>query len=167
MGFPKKIKKDIKLTQDKILFERREELVDFIKEDGTYLPKSILHEDLDLGMLEFVKNELGTVVSGKKIPTIDLIITTQNWAQFAETWDFTDLDENINPPFVTTVRNPDVKFGTNPSLKYNIPNKKMFYYAKVPTWDGNRKGMDIYKIPQPVPVDITYNVKIFCNRMIN
>jgi hypothetical protein len=25
--------------------------------------------------------------------------------------------------------------------------------------------MDIYKIPQPVPVDITYNVKIFCNRM--
>jgi hypothetical protein len=165
MGFPKKIKKDIKLTEDKILFERRQELVDFIKEDGTYLPKSILHEDLDLGMLEFVKNELGTVVSGKKIPTIDLIITTQNWAQFAETWDFTDLDENINPPFVTTVRNPDVKFGSNPALKYNIPNKKMFYYAKVPTWDGNRKGMDIYKIPQPIPVDITYNVKIFCNRM--
>jgi hypothetical protein len=25
--------------------------------------------------------------------------------------------------------------------------------------------MDIYKIPQPVPVDITYQVKIVCNRM--
>ncbi len=25
--------------------------------------------------------------------------------------------------------------------------------------------MDIYKIPQPVPVDITYNVKIFCTKM--
>jgi hypothetical protein len=25
--------------------------------------------------------------------------------------------------------------------------------------------MDIYKIPQPVPVDITYQVKILCNRM--
>ena len=25
--------------------------------------------------------------------------------------------------------------------------------------------MDIYKIPQPVPVDITYSVKIICNRM--
>jgi hypothetical protein len=26
-------------------------------------------------------------------------------------------------------------------------------------------GADVYKIPQPVPVDITYNVKIICNRM--
>ena len=25
--------------------------------------------------------------------------------------------------------------------------------------------MDIYKIPQPIPVDITYNVKIFCTKM--
>lgn len=25
--------------------------------------------------------------------------------------------------------------------------------------------MDIYKIPQPIPVDITYDVKIVCNRM--
>ena len=25
--------------------------------------------------------------------------------------------------------------------------------------------MDVYKIPQPVPVDITYSVKIICNRM--
>jgi hypothetical protein len=25
--------------------------------------------------------------------------------------------------------------------------------------------MDIYKIPQPVPVDITYNIKIFCTKM--
>ena len=25
--------------------------------------------------------------------------------------------------------------------------------------------MDLYKIPQPVPIDITYNIKIVCNRM--
>jgi hypothetical protein len=36
---------------------------------------------------------------------------------------------------------------------------------KVPTWDGNRKGMDIYKIPQPVPIDLVYEVRLFCNRM--
>ena len=48
---------------------------------------------------------------------------------------------------------------------WNIPNRKEFYYAAVPTWNGNIKGMDIYKIPQPIPVDITYNVKIICNRM--
>jgi hypothetical protein len=71
----------------------------------------------------------------------------------------------VSPPFITVVRNPEVKFGTNPATIYNIPNRKQYFYAQVPTWDGNRNGMDIYKIPQPVPVDITYSVKIICNRM--
>jgi hypothetical protein len=31
--------------------------------------------------------------------------------------------------------------------------------------NGNEQGMDIYTIPQPVPVDINYSVKIICNRM--
>jgi hypothetical protein len=76
-----------------------------------------------------------------------------------------DLDRNVSPPFITTVRNPEVKYGSNPSLLYTIPNRKQYYYATVPTWDGQRKGLDIYTIPQPVPVDITYSVKFVCNRM--
>ena len=165
MGLPNKIKKTIPLTFPKTHFPRREQLLEKINKDGTYLPKSILHADLDGGMLNFVQNELQTVVDGKVIPTVDIIITTQNWSQFTETWNFQDLDSNVSPPFITIVRNPEVKFGTNPALLYNIPNRKQYYYAQVPTWDGNRNGMDIYKIPQPVPVDITYSVKIICNRM--
>lgn len=165
MAFPKKIKKDLKLTPDKILMDRREELLEYIQQDGTYLPKSVLHADLDRGMLDFVRDGLEMVADGKKVNPIDIITTTQNWSQFTETWNFQDLDKNIKPPFIATVRQPDVKYGSNPSLQYTIPNRKQFYYAKVPTWDGQRKGMDIYKIPQPVPVDITYNVKIFCTKM--
>jgi hypothetical protein len=116
-------------------------------------------------MLEFVKEELRTVVSGKVVPTVDVLITTQNWSQFTETWNFVDSDFNVSPPFITTVRNPEVKYGSNPALLYTIPNRKQYYYATVPTWDGQRKGMDIYTIPQPVPVDITYSVKFICNRM--
>jgi len=78
---------------------------------------------------------------------------------------FVDLDYNPSPPFITVVRSPEVKFGTNPALQYTIPNRKQFYYASVPTWNGNEQGMDIYTIPQPVPVDINYSVKIICNRM--
>lgn len=96
---------------------------------------------------------------------MDIIITTQNWTQYLETWKFVDLDYNPNPPFVTLVRSPEVKFGSNPATYYNIPNRKQFYYASVPTWDGNMQGMDIYTIPQPVPVDINYSLKIICNRM--
>ena len=165
MAFPKKIKKDLKLTPDKILLERRKELLEYIQEDGTYLPKSVLHADLDRGMLDFVRDDLEMIADGEKVNPIDIITTTQNWSQFTETWNFQDLDKNIKPPFIATVRQPDVKYGSNPSLQYTIPNRKQFYYAKVPTWDGQRKGMDIYKIPQPVPVDITFNVKIFCTKM--
>jgi hypothetical protein len=165
MGLPKKIKKDLKLTPEKILLERREELLDYINEDGTYLPKSILHADLDRGFLDFVKNVLRTVVEGKEVPMIDVIITTQNWAQFTETWKFQNMDDNPEPPFITVVRKKETKFGTNPALKYNIPNRKQYFYAAVPTWTGTRKGVDIYTIPQPIPIDINYSIKIVCNRM--
>ena len=165
MGLPSKIKKNIPLTESKTLLPRRHELLDKINKDGTYLPKSLLHADLDGGMLDFVKNELKTVVEGKTIPTVDIIVTTQNWTQFTETWNFQNIDKNTEPPFITTIRTPEVKFGTNPSLLYNIPNRRQYFYTQVPTWDGERNGMDIYTIPQPVPVDITYTVKIICNRM--
>jgi hypothetical protein len=84
MPFPKQIKKQIDLVPQKELLARREQLLDYITRDGTYLPKSVLHADLDRGMLDFVKNDLKTVTSGKIVPTVDIMITTQNWAQFTE-----------------------------------------------------------------------------------
>jgi hypothetical protein len=165
MAYPKQIKKTLPLKPQKELLARREQLLDYITRDGTYLPKSVLHADLDRGMLDFCKDKLQTVTSGKVVPFIDIIITTQNWAQFTETWNFSDLDKNVEVPFMTVVRNPEVKYGSNPALIYNIPNRRQYYFATVPTWDGQRKGVDIYTIPQPVPVDITYSLKIMCNRM--
>jgi hypothetical protein len=163
--FKKQVKPDINLVPPKTLSARREQLLQFINEDGTYLPQSVLHADLDGGMLEFVQNSLKTTVSGKDINVVDKIITNQRWSQFTETWNFVDQDFNVQLPFITVVRQPEVKYGSNPSLQYTIPVRKQFYYAKVPTWNGNQKGYDIYTIPQPVPVDINYSVKILCNRM--
>ena len=165
MGFPKQIKKNIDLTPYRTLYPRRVELLDKINEHGTFLPKSILHADLDGGFLNFVKNDLRVVTEGNVIPTTDILITTQNWAQFTQTWNFQDLDKNVSPPFITVVRNPEIKYGSLPSLQWTIPNRKQFYYASVPSFDGDRINLDVYKIPQPVPVDIKYSVKIICNRM--
>jgi hypothetical protein len=165
MPLPKQVKPTLPLVPQKTLSARREQLLEFINKDGTYLPKSVLHADLDRGMLDFVKGDLEVISAGKIVPMVDIIITTQNWTQYVETALFVDLDYNPSPPFITVVRSPEVKFGTNPSLQYTIPNRKQFYYASVPTWNGNEQGMDIYTIPQPVPVDINYSVKIICNRM--
>jgi len=165
MPLPKQVKPTLPLVPKKTLSARREQLLEYINKDGTYLPKSVLHADLDRGMLDFVKGDLEVVTAGKVVPMVDIIITTQNWSQYVETALFVDLDYNPSPPFITVVRSPEVKFGTNPALQYTIPNRKQFYYASVPTWNGNEQGMDIYTIPQPVPVDINYSVKIICNRM--
>jgi hypothetical protein len=166
MGLPKKsVKPFIPLNYPKTLLPRREEIKDMITKDGTYLPKSLLHADLDGGFLDFVKGTLKISSEGKTIPVVDILVTTQNWSQFVQTWDIQNIDKNIEPPFITVIRNPEVKYGNNPAVMYNIPNRRMYYYMEVPTWDGNRVGADIYKIPQPVPVDIKYTVAIVCNRM--
>jgi len=165
MALPKKVvKPTLPLKNQKILYGRREELLSYITKDGTYLPKSVLHDDLDRGMLDFVKNTLEMTTSGARVPVVDIIITSQNWAQFTETWNFRDLDNNVDLPFITVIRQPEVKYGSNPTI-YTIPDRKQFLFAVVPTWDGNRRGADVYTIPQPIPVDITYQVKIMCNRM--
>ena len=164
MGLPKKIKKHIPLEFGVSPLERRQQLADMIGEHGTFLPKGLLHADLDKGFLEFVKDNLTISIDGKKISIVDILITTQNWSQFTETWNFQNIDKNAEPPFVTVVRQPEVKFG-DPQIKYNIPNRRLYHYAQVPTWDGQRHGMDIYKIPQPVPIQINYTVVIICNRM--
>ena len=165
MALPKKIIPTLPLVEPKFGPARRQELLDKINEDGTYLPKSILHADLDRGFLDFVKDELQIISEGKIVPTLDLIITTQNWAQFTQTWDTQDLDKNVSLPFVTVVRVPEVQFGQTYGGMFNIPNRRQYQYVAVPTWDGTRKGVDVYSIPQPVPIDITYNVYIICNRM--
>jgi len=145
--------------------KRRKQLAEFISEDGTFLPKSVLHADLDLGLLDFVKDRLVFSIDGKPISFVDQILTIQRWGEFTETWSFSDKDLNPEIPFLVAVRDPAVQYGSNPALTYTIPDRRTFHYAKVPTWDGQRKGMDIYKIPQPVPVDIIYDLKIVCNRM--
>ena len=99
MALPRNIvKPTLPLVPKKVLSERREQLLEYINKDGTYLPKSVLHADLDKGMLNFVKEDLEVVSAGKIVPMLDIIITTQNWSQYTETALFTDLDNNPSPP---------------------------------------------------------------------
>ena len=169
MAFPKR-KNNIEIYGDKPYFlgkdiqNRRQALLDRITKSDTYLPDSILHDDLDLGMLDFIKNSFVVVSDGQKIPVINKILTIQRWAEFSNNWEFSDEDGNMQLPFIAVIRRPDVQPGTNPVTQRTIPDRKTFYYASVPTWNGTQMGADIYKIPQPVAVDITYEVTIVCNK---
>ena len=145
--------------------ERREEIKKMITENDTFLPKGVLHDDLDKGFKSFVEEDLELTLKGEKVPVI--MLGLQAWNEYTKTWNFTDEYKNIKIPFISIVRKPDTQKGTHPGLIHNIPQGKKFIYAEVPTWDGHRKGVDIYKIPQPIPIDIEYDVRIFAYRQRN
>ncbi len=155
MGLPKNYRKDLSITPHKQGFEQRQSILDDIANKGTYLPKGILHEDMDGEMVNYVNNDIDLVLNGEKVPVI--FLTAQRWGEFTKTWKYTDIDKNIKLPFITIVRKPDAQQGTNYAGTFNIPGRPTFTYMKIPTWDGNRKGYDVYRIPQPISVRF-----IFC-----
>jgi hypothetical protein len=133
----------------------------FLEKNKQFLPRTVDHGDLDKGFIEFVNNELGIVVKEDQVPVHAFSI--QRWNEFAKTWSNSDKYGNIKIPFISVVRKPDAQMGTNPA-DFKIPVRKNFPYMKVPVWNGNRKGMDIHTIPNPVGVDLTYTVRFFSYR---
>lgn len=148
----------------KQLMDRRQELLDNITKSDSYLPDSVLHDDLDLGMLEFVKNNFVVISDGEKIPVIPKILTVQRWGEFTNNWQFSDEDGNVKLPFISIIRKPDVQPGTHPVTQRTIPDRSTFYYASVPVWNGTQLGADIYKMPQPVAIDISFEVTVVCTK---
>ena len=86
MGLPKNYRKNLKITPTPIGFEARQNILNDIANPGTYLPKGILHEDMDRDFIDYVENDLNLVLGGEKVPVIFLSI--QRWAEFAKTWTF-------------------------------------------------------------------------------
>ena len=84
MGIPKR-KNNINVYGSKDTYygegvlKRREELLDMITKADSFLPDSILHDDLDRGMLDYVKETFKVTTDGESIPVIDKILTIQRW----------------------------------------------------------------------------------------
>ena len=164
MGVPKNFLKNINIKPASRNHERRLELwQEGMDASGTFVPKGVLYEDMDRDFIKLIEDDLVISVEGEQVPVF--FLTIQRWAEFARTWKFTDKDRNVQMPFITIVRNPDIQFGTNPVTQYTIPQKRRFDYMKVPNYDGDTLGYDVYRIPQPIGVNLTYQVKFFSYRM--
>lgn len=161
----KKKKLDIDITPKTKGKERRQEMLEEITNKDTFLPESIMHEDMDAGMLQFVTDNLKIISDGEPVPVLKKIFTLQRWAELTQTWANTDEDGNVKLPFIAVIRQPDPQPGSHPALQYTIPDRKTFTYTTTPTWDGQQYGAVVYSIPQPVPIDIEYEVVIVCDKM--
>jgi len=162
MALPKKFKKDLDLQPGLHESNPRQYLENFIDQKNTPLPRGIDFADLDAGFVEWVDKTLQIVIDGEKVPVN--FLTAQRWTEFTRTWQNSDKYKNIKIPFISVVRKPEGQPGTNP-VDFGIPIIRSFPYMVVPTWDGNRKGADVYMAPRPVGVDLTYTIRFFTYRM--
>jgi hypothetical protein len=161
----KNFKNNINIFDQKIGPEQRQALLDEIAKKGTLLPKGLLEEDMDKAFIDFFKSDerMSISLGGKAVPVI--LLTIQRWSEFTKTWKFTDEFKDVQMPFITIVRKPDIQQGQNQAGLWNIAGKQTYTYIKNPTFDGKRMGVDLYKIPQPTSIDITYEVRLFTGRM--
>ena len=138
-------------------------------ENHNYLPQGIFLEDIDLAIVDYIKNLNLTVEdetgNQKTVPVI--FLAQELWAERKMNWkDFRfEYGEELSRPFIAIARKT-VKPGTSP-LKRTIPVKKQFKFVKVPTFDGTLKGYYLYKIPQPTWVDVEYDMILAAYYMVD
>lgn len=159
----KDFSRKIDVTNNKVGLERREDNLRDIQKDGTYLPKPIDFYDIDKATLDFINDDVDLEISGEEVSVFMLSI--QKWSEFTRTWGDSDEFKDVKMPFITIVREPDIQVGKNQDGLFNVAGNPTFTYHKIPTLINGREGYDLYKIPQPTAVDLSYNVRFFTNRM--
>jgi hypothetical protein len=139
--------------------DRIEELMRETDTKTKYLPKTVLLEDLDRALFQYVNHDgMKVAIDGKTVPTFYL--DNDRWGEFSKTWKFMDNDKNVPTPYIT-VRRIDKQKGTRLGVKHRIPNPRKFRYMDVPILDNGQVIYLRFKMPEPVNVDMIYEVALF------
>jgi hypothetical protein len=166
MSLPKKVKLTHDTNPPKVGneylqygFDRIEELMRLTDSKTKFLPRTILLEDIDQALFDYVNLDgMKAVVDNKVVPTFYL--DNDRWGEFSKTWKFMDNDKNVPTPYIT-VRRIDKQPGTRLGTKYRVPQPRKFRYLNVPILDEGEVIYLMFKMPEPVNVDLTYEVALF------
>lgn len=166
MSLPKKIKYTLDINPPAVGTEylhygidRIEDLMRQTDVKTKYLPRTILLEDLDQSVFDYVNQEgMKAVLDGRDVPTFYL--DNDRWGEFSKTWKFTDNDKNVPTPYIT-VRRIDKQPGTRLGTKFRIPQPRKFRYLNVPILDNGEIIYLQFRMPEPTNVDLTYEVALF------
>lgn len=166
MSLPKKIKYTLDINPPKpgceylkYGFDRIEELMIATDKKTKYLPRTILLEDIDQVLFDYVnKDGMKITIDGHVVPTFYL--DNDRWGEFSKTWKFVDNDKNVPTPYLT-VRRIDKQPGTRLGTKYRIPQPRKFRYLDVPILDNGEIIYLRFKMPEPINVDLTYEATLF------
>lgn len=166
MSLPKKVKLTLDTNPPKVGNEylrygmdRIEELMRATDVKTKYLPRTILLENIDQAVFDYVNQEgMKAIVDGKLVPTFYL--DNDRWGEFSKTWKFMDNDKNVPTPYIT-VRRIDKQAGTRLGTLYRVPQPRKFRYLDVPILDNGEVIYLQFKMPEPTNVDMVYEVALF------
>lgn len=167
MAYPKKKKYDMEIVDvpsvgTKYLeygLDRVEQLMVNTDKNTNFLPRTITFKHIDQAIFDnFKEGNFKFVSEGKLVPTFYL--ENERWGEFSKTWKFMDQDKNVPTPYIT-VRRTGKQPGTRLGTKYRIPQPRHFRYLDVPILDEGQVITLRYKIPEPVNVDLLYEVRLF------
>lgn len=172
MSLPKKIKLTLDTNPPKVGteylkygMERIEELMRQTDSKTKYLPRTILLEDLDQALFDYVNRDgMQLTLDGRLVPTFYL--DNDRWGEFSKTWKFMDNDKNVPTPYIT-VRRIDKQAGTRLGTKYRIPQPRKFRYMNVPILDNGQIIYLQFRMPEPTNVDMIYEVALFEKYRVN
>ena len=131
-------------------FKEPNQLVD----QNTFYPRAITFEDIDEAVLNWFK-ERDILIEGKEVPVFYL--TPEKWAEFKHSWTYTDGNHNIKFPYITIRRSLAPRLAQEP-VRGRIPGKTFITY-KLPYYDNGTVVYKYYKVPQPIKVDLEYEVR--------
>jgi len=172
MALPKKPKVIIDTNPPKVGNEylkygidRIEELMQLTDTKTKYLPRTILLEDLDQALFDYVNLEgMKLVIDNKSVPTF--FLSNDRWGEFSKTWKFVDNDKNVPTPFLT-VRRINKQAGTRLGTKYRVPQPRKFRYLAVPILDAGEVIYLHFKMPEPTNVDLIYEIALFTKYFVD
>jgi hypothetical protein len=166
MALPKRVKLTLDTNPPKVGTEylkygmdRIEELMRETDTNTKYLPRTILLEDLDQALFDYVNRDgMKATIDNQSVPTFYL--DNDRWGEFSKTWKFMDNDNNVPTPYIT-VRRIDKQAGTRLGTKYRVPQPRKFRYMNVPIMDNGEIIYLQFRMPEPTNVDLTYEIALF------
>lgn len=161
---PKKAKNDLNAYTSLQGRDRVSQIIEESDRKTTFHPEGIHLDDIDIAFFNDLKESLPPF-RGRELNVV--WPSVQKWGDFLNTFKMQDDDGNITRPYCVVQRTASNK-GTKNNEKYNIPNNRLFTYTKVPVSDPDGKliGADIYQIPQPITIDLTYDIAFTSNNQI-
>ncbi len=142
----------------------KERQMDFVREaldNGTFLPKTVVYEDIDSAFKEWVENELKIQNEGKNFPTM-VMYSNQRFTEYTQTWQYTDANKNLILNFKTITRENNPEYGHIQGGLWNIPGDRFYIMKRQIVLDdnGSESFVDL-RMKQPLAIDLMYKMSIF------